>query len=128
MASNQVVALFAQAQELLEDCGFSPETAQEALGPIFVGNARQVADRGPVEALTGPVQRGDAATVAKHLGVLDSAEDRMLYILLSRRLMKLAGRKNPDYKPQKLTDLLDREYKKALIELQGELDRKENKS
>ena len=128
VASNQVVALFAQAQELLEDCGFSPETAQEALGPIFVGNARQVANKGPVEALTGPVQRGDAATVAKHLGVLDSAEDRLLYILLSRRLTKLAERKNPDYKPQKLTDLLDREYKKSLIELQGELDRKENKS
>ena len=122
VASNHAVALFAEAQELLEDCGFSSETAQEALGPIFAGNACQVADRGPVEALTGPVQRGDAATVAKHLGVLDSAEDRMLYILLSRRLMKLARRKNPAYASEKLTALLDREYAIALGELQGGLD------
>ncbi len=122
VASNHAVALFAEAQELLEACGFSADTAQEALGPIFAGNARQVAEKGTVKALTGPVQRGDAATVAKHLEVMSAPEDRMLYILLSRRLMKLSKVKNPQYNPEKLAALLDREYRKSLIELQMDLD------
>lgn len=97
IVSNQVTALFAQAQEMFAQCGFSQDTARQALSGLFVGNAVHVATDGPVAALTGPVQRGDTGTLDKHLAVLDAREDKLLYVLLSRKLARLAKEKNPAY-------------------------------
>ena len=96
IASNQVVALFAESQQLLLDCGFSAEAAQQALTPLFLGNARHIATDGPTAALTGPVERGDAATLELHLTALDTDDDRMLYLLLSERLLRSARQKHPE--------------------------------
>ena len=96
IASNQVIALFAESQQLLLDCGFSAEAAQQALTPLFLGNARHIATDGPTAALTGPVERGDAATLKLHLAALDTDDDRMLYLLLSERLLRSARQKHPE--------------------------------
>jgi predicted short-subunit dehydrogenase-like oxidoreductase (DUF2520 family) len=48
-----------------------------------------VAARGPAAALTGPVARGDAATVERHLARLSGA-DRDVYCLLGLEALKLA--------------------------------------
>ena len=96
IASNQVIALFAESQQLLLDCGFSAEAAQQALTPLFLGNARHIATDGPTAALTGPVERGDAATLELHLAALDTDDDRMLYLLLSERLLRSARQKHPE--------------------------------
>ena len=96
IASNQVIALFAESQQLLLDCGFSAEAAQQALTPLFLGNARHIATDGPTAALTGPVERGDAATLELHLTALDTDDDRMLYLLLSERLLRSARQKHPE--------------------------------
>ena len=96
IASNQVVALFAESQQLLLDCGFSAEAAQQALTPLFLGNARHIATDGPTAALTGPIERGDAATLKLHLAALDTDDDRMLYLLLSERLLRSARQKHPE--------------------------------
>jgi predicted short-subunit dehydrogenase-like oxidoreductase (DUF2520 family) len=48
-----------------------------------------LAARGPVEALTGPVVRGDVETVALHLERL-SGNERALYCLLGREALRLA--------------------------------------
>ena len=95
IASNQVIALFAQSQHLLTECGFSQDTARQALVPLFLGNARQTAESGPANALTGPVERGDKGTIEKHLKVLDCSEDKLLYLLLSKKLLKTAKEKHP---------------------------------
>ena len=96
IASNQVVALFAESQQLLLDCGFSAEAAQQALMPLFLGNARHIAADGPTAALTGPIERGDAATLKLHLAALDTDDDRMLYLLLSERLLRSARQQHPE--------------------------------
>lgn len=114
IVSNQVVALFAEGQRLLEECGFAPLVAQQALRPIFLGNAAHVAEDGAAAALTGPVQRGDTGTVAKHLSVLDRTEDRLLYLLLSRRLAELASVKNSEYDDTSMQSFLDEAYKKCI--------------
>lgn len=114
IVSNQVVALFEEGQRMLEECGFSPEAAVRALKPIFLGNARHVAERGPVQALTGPVQRGDTGTLAKHLDALKDNDDRLLYLLLSRRLLRIAGEKNPAYDDTSIRSFLDEEYRKCI--------------
>ena len=114
IVSNQVVALFEEGQRMLEECGFSPEAAGMALKPIFLGNARHVAESGPVQALTGPVQRGDTGTLAKHLDALKDNDDRLLYLLLSRRLLRIAGEKNPYYNDTSIKAFLDEEYRKCI--------------
>jgi len=102
-ASNLTVGLYHAATELLQDCGLSPSFAQNALCPLFMGNASNVVNLGAVAALTGPVERADSETLEKHLGVL-SGENWEIYQLLSRRLIKIAEQKNPtgDYEQVKM--------------------------
>ena len=116
IVSNQVVALFAEAQAMLMECGFQPETAMDALKKIFLGNAQHVAQVGPVKALTGPVQRGDVSTVAKHLSVLEKPKDRLLYLLLSERLMEVAKKGKADYQEKPMRELLEDSYSQLLTE------------
>ncbi len=55
---------------LLARCGFSQEEALAALAPLMEANLRHLCAEGPVAALTGPVERGDRATIARHLACL----------------------------------------------------------
>lgn len=116
IACNQVAALFAEAQEMLMQCGFPKETAMEALKSIFLGNARHIAEVGAVQALTGPVQRGDAVTLARHLAVLKNPKDKLLYILLSEKLMDIAMQGKPDYPRKNMEEFLTANYQKLLLE------------
>ncbi len=95
MASNLYVGLCALCEEMLCDCGFLPEEAHAALSPLIGGNAKNIAEAGPVAALTGPIERNDNATVAMHLQVL-SKEEKEVYRALSRQVVKVAEKKHPD--------------------------------
>lgn len=88
-ASNYAVALLSIAERLMDEAGIPAEDAQPALAALAAGAVENVAARGPVEALTGPVARGDAATVERHLARLSGA-DRDVYCLLGREALKLA--------------------------------------
>ena len=112
IASNQVIALFAQSQQLLMECGFSQDTARQALVPLFLGNARQTAESGPANALTGPVERGDKGTIEKHLKVLDCSEDKLLYLLLSKKLLKTAKKKHPSRDYSSIENFINAETEK----------------
>ena len=52
--------------------------------------------KGPVQALTGPIERGDAGTVQKHLACFPSREERELYRVVSRKLVETAEQKHPE--------------------------------
>ena len=43
-----------------------------------------------------PVERGDAATVEKHLAAIEDADDRALYRLLTKRLLRIAKAKHSE--------------------------------
>lgn len=94
-SSNLFCALADMAEDWMRDCGFDQQAAHELLAPLMLGNMANVAKQGAVAALTGPVERGDAGTVAKHLAVLEG-NDRELYRLLSLRLVKMAQQKHPN--------------------------------
>lgn len=96
MASNLMVGLAGESLRLLESCGFPPEDALRALGPLMAGNMRHVAGDGPVASLTGPVERDDVGTVQKHLAALPEGDVRDLYRLLSRTLVRIAREKHPE--------------------------------
>ena len=95
-ASNLVCGLVEKSIKLFEQCGFSEEDAVRALAPILEGNMKHIAEKGPVESLTGPVERNDWRTVEKHLDCLGNADERELYRLLSLELVDMAQRKHPD--------------------------------
>lgn len=94
-SSNLFCALADMAECWMRDCGFDAQSAHELLTPMMLGNMATVAEQGAVTALTGPVERGDAGTVAKHLAVLEG-NDREIYRLLSLRLVEIAKMKHPD--------------------------------
>lgn len=93
LASNQVIALYQRACDELVRCGFTPENAEKALAPLFLGNAAHVAQDGVIASLTGPAERGDTATIQKHLDCLDGST-REVYALLNDTLLEIAARKH----------------------------------
>ncbi len=78
--ANHLVTLVASAADLLRQAGADDPAA--VLGPLL-GAALDGALRAGDAALTGPVSRGDATTVAAHLAVLP-AEIRPSYLALAR--------------------------------------------
>ncbi len=103
MASNLYVGLVDVCEQLLCDCGFSGEEAHKALAPLVEGNARNIAQVGCVDALTGPVERNDVETVLAHLDCL-SEQQQALYRMLSTQVVSVAKRKHPDRDYTMLTD------------------------
>lgn len=81
--ANYLVTLVATAMDLLERAGI--EHPAHVLGPLLGAALDNTLRKGDA-ALTGPVARGDAGTVASHLAVLASAAPETLpaYIALAR--------------------------------------------
>jgi len=105
MVSNLVCAIAYQGVETLKACGLDEKFADNAWRSLFLGNAENVAELGPVLALTGPVERCDTKTVSRHLDAL-SGDIRETYLLLSRTLTETASRKNPDRDYSDMIELL----------------------
>ena len=57
--------------------------------PLLLGAAESLTRQGPEQALTGPVRRGDVATLKAHLEAL-ADDDRGLYALLGLEALALA--------------------------------------
>lgn len=93
IVSNHVIALIDEGVHVLKDCGFNEEEALEALYPLIINNIKNVQERGIVNSLTGPIERGDVETINNHLQCFKEA-DRELYRLLSRKLLAIAKKKN----------------------------------
>ena len=91
IASNFLVALEESAAELLRAAGV--EDARELLAPLVLRTAANWAERGAA-ALTGPIARGDEATVAAPpRGAAPSARRSCsrLYDALAERTEAIAG-------------------------------------
>ena len=73
-ASNFVDVVIAEAVRMLEGIGWSEGEATRALMPLVEGAVANVRRRGAVQALTGPIRRGDAETVKRHLAAVDSPD------------------------------------------------------
>ena len=75
IASNLLVALEESAAELVESLGI--DNPRELLAPLVLRTAANWAERGPA-ALTGPIARGDRATVERHRAALAEAAPELL--------------------------------------------------
>jgi predicted short-subunit dehydrogenase-like oxidoreductase (DUF2520 family) len=89
IASNFLVALEESAAELLSGAGV--ENARELLAPLVLRTAANWAENGAA-ALTGPIARGDEATVERHLAELRERRPELvpLYEALAERTREIA--------------------------------------
>jgi len=91
-ASNYFVVVEAVAQRLLRHAGLSDAEAWQALLPLVEGTLENLSRQEPMAALTGPVARGDAATIRRHLEAL-THDDAVLYRALGRAALELAQKR-----------------------------------
>lgn len=101
-ASNHVVALAKVAIDLFQECGFSNDDALAAIAPLMQGNVSHILETGPVDALTGPVERNDVTTVEKHISCLPEQYET-LYKELTKVLISIGQEKRPDEDYEPLT-------------------------
>lgn len=73
MVANYSVTLVGLAQRLAEEAGVTPADARVMYLPLLEGALANLRTLGPVHGLTGPVRRGDVATLRAHLAALDPA-------------------------------------------------------
>jgi len=94
-ASNYLVVVEAVAQRLLRHAGLSDADAWAALRPLVEGTFENLSRAEPKNALTGPVTRGDTATIVRHLESL-AIDDAKLYRALGRAALELAQKRGMD--------------------------------
>ncbi|MDZ7773893.1 MAG: DUF2520 domain-containing protein [Balneolaceae bacterium] len=97
-ASNYLVALLEAAGRAGAESEEERGELVRALGPLVRQTAENIAVKGTGEALSGPISRGDAGTVEKHLELLeDHPRLREIYRLLGAELLDLVkGRSEED--------------------------------
>ncbi len=90
VASNHLVALMGQVERLSK----SVEVPFEAFSPLARAALESALALGPAQAITGPVSRGDIATVEAHLQVIDDSEIDA-YKAMARNVLRLSSRNDP---------------------------------
>lgn len=91
IASNFPAVLAAVAIKLLGDAGVPRSEAWPAVVSLMGAASSNLLERDPSAALTGPIVRGDAATIARHLDALESDPETLgLYRAISKAAVPLA--------------------------------------
>jgi predicted short-subunit dehydrogenase-like oxidoreductase (DUF2520 family) len=90
-ASNYTDVVFAEAVRILKTIGWTEPEAVAALMPLVEGALSNIRRLGPVGALTGPIRRGDAETVTRHLRAIDRPDLYRMLGLAALEIAKEAG-------------------------------------
>jgi predicted short-subunit dehydrogenase-like oxidoreductase (DUF2520 family) len=97
ISSNFPVVLASVAGHLLHDIGIPDASAYQAVDSLMSSAIANMKQSLPDDALTGPVVRGDAETVGKHLRGLEGMEPaREIYRALSTAAVEIARRRGTD--------------------------------
>jgi predicted short-subunit dehydrogenase-like oxidoreductase (DUF2520 family) len=94
IASNFLVTLQAAAEQVAVGAGLTPEEARALLAPLVRRTAENHAALGAERALTGPVARGDEATVVAQREAVEQAAPELLALFdeLVHHTRRIAGR------------------------------------
>jgi predicted short-subunit dehydrogenase-like oxidoreductase (DUF2520 family) len=97
VASNFLVTLQAAAERIAGGAGLEPEQARTLLAPLVRQTVENIAALGPEGALTGPVARGDEATVAAQRDAVEETAPELVELFdeLVRRTRELARHEAP---------------------------------
>ncbi|AIY42641.1 Ketopantoate reductase PanG [Collimonas arenae] len=94
-ASNYLVTLIDVAQQAYAAAGIAPELALKMIEPLLIESAANAFRLGPAAALTGPIARGDLATVTRQHQAVQQWQPQVaaLYEQFALLTTDLAGRK-----------------------------------
>lgn len=95
IASNYLVTLMDLAVNEFENIGINRDEGFKALLPLVEGTLTNIKTFGTKKAITGPIVRGDAKTVKRHLEALE-AGPKELYRLLGRQTLHLISEERPE--------------------------------
>lgn len=127
LASNFGVTLAALAAEVLGNAGLTPPDALALVRPLLTGTAANLQRALPERALTGPIARGDAGTVALHLAALAGHLPHLLpvYAALATETVRVAvrGGRLPAPDAERLLTLLHAAVAPASSATANEADR-----
>jgi predicted short-subunit dehydrogenase-like oxidoreductase (DUF2520 family) len=93
--SNYLVTLIDAGLATLGKSGIGPGEGFQAMRPLIDGTLSNIARMGPAKALTGPIIRGDAGTIQRHLHALKRSglgEIESLYRQMGLQTLRLACR------------------------------------
>ncbi len=91
MASNYAVALMNLAVKMAAKGGIEPHEIENALISLMQSSLNNMKNNGIENALTGPIARGDIATIQLHLdGIKDDTELTKIYKLLGLESLGLS--------------------------------------
>jgi predicted short-subunit dehydrogenase-like oxidoreductase (DUF2520 family) len=83
------IALLTTAEQVAQRAGISASAARKRMLPILRQTLENYEKFGPAVAFTGPIVRGDAAVVSKHLQSLSGIpEAREVYVALARSALR----------------------------------------
>jgi predicted short-subunit dehydrogenase-like oxidoreductase (DUF2520 family) len=97
VASNFLVTLQAAAETIAAGAGLEAAEARALFGPLVRQTVENLAELGPEAALTGPVARGDQATVDAQRAAVEEVAPQLLDLFdeLVRQTRALAGQEAP---------------------------------
>jgi predicted short-subunit dehydrogenase-like oxidoreductase (DUF2520 family) len=94
-ASPLLIALMASLEEVAQAAGLKPRDIKPAMLPLLLQTLRNYLYRDTASAFTGPLARGDVATVRQHLRELQRLpEARAVYLALARAALQRLPVKN----------------------------------
>ena len=110
MASNYLISLMGIVRDILHEV--SPEPGFELVLPLINGTLKNIKNSNPEDALTGPIVRGDVATIRKHLEALKQMDQDLLdaYIAMGKATMRLLQNQNRLSDKVKAIQTLFRQY------------------
>jgi len=112
VACNLFVTLVYLSYRLFEAIDISEDDAAQALLPLIKGTVNNIERLGPVQALTGPIARGDAGVVKGHLEAFKMVDPRYsdIYCAISRLTVEVGLKKGTlsQEGAQEIMDLVQR--------------------
>ncbi|MDO5073879.1 Uncharacterized conserved protein [Neisseria animaloris] len=106
-ASNFSVTLAAFAQDLLHPLHLPEQLSRELVCNLMQQSVNNLARLTPLQALTGPIVRGDDSTVAAHLACMNVQEQKN-YRLWAQATLELARARLSEESARQMENLLER--------------------
>ncbi len=112
LISNYLTTVLHSGMRCLEASGMDGQFLNEAIRPLAESALKNVWEKGTVDALTGPVSRGDIDTVRAHLETMEEAlpEELEFYKAAARRTVEMIrGRRLTEEQGKRFEALLEGE-------------------
>lgn len=121
LASNYLVSLLNAVESFYQACGISEKDARKAYLPLVMGSLKNIENSGSLQALTGPIARGDCGTIQKHMSAIRQTLPQYdsLYKTMGLLTVDLAKRKK---------SLTEHQAKKIIDHLKGDSHERSKKN